>query len=112
VAFPDALRQREERDREGIERELRGQGEGKARDAGAPRADVSDGVVLPLSIPTGGVLTLALVFESFVAGHRANGVFRCSLDALSGSRRFFRNRIIVAACVRIVGTIVIHVTHQ
>src|SRR5688500_1366876 len=72
-----------------------------------------DGVVLPLSVDAGGVLTLALFFEALVVGHVADGVLDRALDALTGGRRFFRYRIpVVARGVRVVRTIMIHVAHQ
>src|ERR1051326_8377529 len=49
-------------------------------------------VVLPLSILAGFVLTLALVFEALVAGHRAGVFLDRTLEALARRRRFFSHR--------------------
>ena len=65
----------------------------EARPSGHPRLDVLDRVVLLLSVDAGGVLTLALLFETLVVGHVADGVLDRALDALTGGGRFFGDRI-------------------
>ena len=62
-------------------------------DVGDPALDCLDGVVLPLPIFASGVLTCALVFHLLVVDHVADFFLDRALDALTGGRSLFGNRI-------------------